>query len=76
MGYGRRGRDEGYTEEREGKGREGKGREGKGREGKGGREERRRKMTWPPPKKNSWIRHCFKLMDKKPGVMKSCFLCV
>jgi hypothetical protein len=60
---------------REGKGREGKGREGKGREGKGGEEGRRRKMTWPA-KKNSWIRHCFKLIDKKPGVMKSCFLCV
>jgi hypothetical protein len=50
--------------QRKGRGREGKGREGKGREGKGGEEGRRRKMTWPP-KKNSWIRHCFKLMDKK-----------
>jgi hypothetical protein len=38
--------------QRKGKGRE----EGKGTEGKGGEEERR-KMTWPPPKKNSWIRH-------------------
>jgi hypothetical protein len=61
MGWGRRGRDEGYTEKREGKGgregkgregkgREGKGREGKGREGKGGEKGRRRKMTWPPTK--------------------------
>jgi hypothetical protein len=37
MGQGRRGRNEGYTEEREGKGRE------------GGEEGRRRKMTWPSP---------------------------
>jgi hypothetical protein len=40
--------------QRKGVGRE----EGKGREGKG-REEGRRKMTWRPPKQNSWIRHCW-----------------
>jgi hypothetical protein len=38
--------------QRKGKGREEGREEGKGREG------RRRKMTWPPPQKNSWIRHC------------------
>jgi hypothetical protein len=42
--------------------RKGKGREGKGREGRGGRKEEEDDLALP--KKNSWIRHCFKLMDK------------
>ena len=46
------------------------------RKGKGREEGRRRKMTWPPPRKIPGSATVLNLWTKKPGVMKSCFLCV